>query len=257
MPQIILKNISYSTKTINILSNITLNIAPSTFTGIMGMNGSGKTTLLKLLCSAIKPTQGKIFLDKKNIKDYSVRELAHQVGVVFQNDDIQLDFSALQIVLMSRMSYQRLFSKDSPNDLIIAEDCMKKTNTLQLKDRLFTTLSGGERQRVLIARALCQQTPVILLDEPIASLDLKHQQDIINLLKTIQNNEKRTIIMVIHDLSLALQYCDNIIALKDGKMFMYDTAYKVLTPKNIKNIFCINTKIINNKHIIIQNNENI
>lgn len=246
-----LNNVSYQVGNKKILDNVSLSIKEGSFTAIMGMNGSAKTSLLKLICRANQATSGEIYLKAKDINTYKVRDLAKQMSVVFQNDDIGFDFTCFEIVLMGRMVYQKLFQTDTEKDLIEAQNSMRQTNTLHLKDRMFSTLSGGEKQRVFIARAICQNTPIILLDEPVSSLDLKHQLDILNLLKQIQLTQGRTIIIVLHDLSSALKYADNVIALKEGSLFMYDQAKRVLNQKNIKTIFDIDCQIINNNNVIL------
>ncbi len=245
-----LNNVSYKIKDKTILDNVSLNIEQGSFTAIMGMNGSAKTSLLKLICRANQVSSGNIYIRGKDINSYKVKDLAQQISIVFQNDDIGFDFSCLEIVLMGRMVYQKLLAADTKEDLLVAQESMRQTNTLHLKDRMFSTLSGGEKQRVFIARAICQDTPIILLDEPVSSLDLKHQLDILNFLKKIQIEQGKTIVIVLHDLSAALKYADRVIALKEGKMLMYDVAQKVLTKENIKTIFDVNCRIINHRDII-------
>ncbi|MCF0210955.1 MAG: ABC transporter ATP-binding protein [Bacteroidales bacterium] len=246
------EHIIYKVKGKEILSDVGFHLQKGDFCAVVGMNGSGKSTLLKHLCRVVEPTSGDIFIKQKNIKKYSVKDLAKEVSVVFQSDDINLDFCALQIVLMGRTPYQRIFDKDKEEDLLKAEDAMRKTNTLHLKNRLFPSLSGGEKQRVLIARALCQDTPVILLDEPIANLDLKHQFEIMELLQRINKENQATIFIILHDLSFALQYANKVLALKEGKIRFFGNSKEVLTEENIKEIFEVRATIINNNNIILQ-----
>ncbi len=245
------EGIEYKVKDKTILSNIDFGIKEGTLTSIVGMNGSGKTTLLKLISNTIKPTKGKIRVHDKNVNSYSIKELAQHISFVFQTNDTSFDFSAQQIVLMGRMPYQKLLDRDKQEDFLIVEKAMKETNTWHLRNRLINTLSGGERQRVFIARSLAQQTSIMLLDEPVANLDLKHQLEIMNLLKNIQKQQNTTILIVLHDLSLALKYSDNVLALKDGQMQFFDSAKTVLTSSNISSLFEINAKIVENNNIIV------
>ena len=245
------EGIEYKVKDKTILSNIDFGIKEGTLTSIVGMNGSGKTTLLKLISNTIKPTKGKIRVHDKNVNSYSIKELAQHISFVFQTNDTSFDFSAQQIVLMGRMPYQKLLDRDKQEDFLIVEKAMKKTNTWHLRNRLINTLSGGERQRVFIASSLAQQTSIMLLDEPVANLDLKHQLEIMNLLKNIQKQQNTTILIVLHDLSLALKYSDNVLALKDGQMQFFDSAKTVLTSSNISSLFEINAKIVENNNIIV------
>ncbi len=215
------------------------------------MNGSGKTTLLKLLCGIIKPTKGEIAIDNKAVKDYSIKERSQKISIVFQSVDTDFDFSVEQIVLMGRMPYQTLLSSDKTEDFEICKQSMSATGTWHLRNRLINSLSGGEKQRVFIARALCSQTDIIMLDEPVANLDTKHQIEIMKLLRQIQKENNSTILIVLHDLSLAKKFSDYVLALKDGQMRFFDKQENVLTNENIKSLFEINAKIVENNNVII------
>lgn len=247
------QNIVYKIKDKTIIDNITFAIPQGTLTTLVGMNGSGKTTLLKLIANIIKPTSGEIAFENKNVASYSVRELSQNISIVFQDNNTNIDFTCLQIVLMGRMPYQKLLDADKREDFAIVEQAMKQTETWQLRNRSINSLSGGEKQRVFIARSLTQQTKVILLDEPVANLDMKHQIEIMRLLKQIQQYNNTTILIVLHDLSLALKYSDYVLALKHGQLKFYDRADKVLTAENIISLFEIDTKIVENENIIITN----
>lgn len=246
------KNIAYKVKDKTILSDINLSIPQGSFTSIVGMNGSGKTTLLNLIANIVKATKGEILIKNKDINSYSVRELAQNISYVFQNNEVDFDFSALQIVMMGRTPYQKLLSTETSQDYSICQKAMQETNTWHLRNRLINSLSGGERQRVFIARSLAQDTDIILLDEPVANLDLKHQIEIMKLLKDIQTKENTTILIVLHDLSLALKYSDYVLALKEGQMCFFDAASTVLNKQNINSLFEINAEIIQDNNIIIK-----
>ncbi|MCQ2327202.1 MAG: ABC transporter ATP-binding protein [Bacteroidales bacterium] len=246
------ENISVSVKEKDIIKDVSFSLKEGDFCCVVGVNGSGKSTLLKTLCRTIPSTSGEVFIEEENIKALSVKNLAKKVSVVFQSADIDLDFSALQIVLMGRMPYQRILQQDKREDLLLAEEAMRRTNTWDLKDRSFPTLSGGEKQRVMIARSLCQNTPIMLLDEPIASLDVKHQFEIMELLKQINKENKVSIFMILHDLSLALQYANKILAMKDGRMKYFGVTKEVLIKENIETLFEVKAEIINNNNIILK-----
>lgn len=244
------ENISVSVKEKDIIKDVNFSLEKGDFCCVVGVNGSGKSTLLKTLCRTIPSTSGEVFIEEENIKTLSVKNLAKKVSVVFQSADIDLDFSALQIVLMGRMPYQRILQQDKKEDLLLAEEAMRRTNTWELKDRSFPTLSGGEKQRVMIARSLCQNTPIMLLDEPIASLDVKHQFEIMELLKQINKENGVSIFIILHDLSLALQYSNKILAMKDGRMKYFGVTKEVLTKENIETLFEVKAEIINNNIIL-------
>ena len=246
------ENIAYKVKDKTILSDISFAVGKGTLTSIVGMNGSGKTTLLKLIGGIIKPVSGYVSINNKDVADYKVKDLAQNVSMVFQSNETDFDFSALQIVLMGRMPYQKLLDRDKAEDFAVCEQAMKETNTWQLKDRLINSLSGGERQRVFIARSLAQQTDIMLLDEPVANLDLKHQIEIMNLLKSIQQRNNTTVLIVLHDLSLALKYSDNVLALKNGRLHFFDCAKNVLTTENIRTLFEINAQVSLSGNVIME-----
>lgn len=248
-------NISYSVREKNIIEDISFSLKKGGFYSVIGTNGSGKTTLLRCIANSIEPTNGSIRINNKPIKEYTPKLLAHQISVVSQHTEFLFDFSSFQVVMMGRMAYQKLLQTDSVKDMEIVEQCMKKTNTWYLKDRSIKQLSGGELQRVMIARALAQQTPIILLDEPVSSLDIHHQFDIMELLKQINKENNTTIFIILHDLSLALKYSNIVISLKDGHLIHFGSTKDILTKENIQTLFDINADIIDNKHIILNNDD--
>ncbi len=248
-------NISYSVREKNIIEDISFQLEKGGFYSVIGTNGSGKTTLLRCISNSIQPRKGTIKVNNKLINKYIPKLLARNISVVSQHSEFLFDFSSFQVVMMGRMPYQKLLQTDSEKDMIIVEECMKKTNTFHLKDRSIKQLSGGELQRVMIARALAQQTPIILLDEPVSSLDIHHQFEIMELLTKINKENNTTIFIILHDLTLALQYSDKTLALKEGKLAYFGKTREILTEENIEELFNIKAEIIDNKHIIIKHNE--
>ena len=253
---VVVNNISYSVRDKNIIENMNFTLERGGFYSVIGTNGSGKTTLLRCISNSLQPTKGNIKINNKLINKYTPKVLARHISVVSQNTEFLFDFSSFQVVMMGRMAYQKLLQTDSEQDLIVVKQCMEKTNTWHLKDRSIKQLSGGELQRVMIARALAQQTPIMLLDEPISSLDIHHQFDIMELLKKINKENNTTIFIILHNLTLALKYSNKTLALKNGKLKYFGNTEEILTKENIQELFKIKAKIIDNKHIIIQNNEN-
>ena len=162
------------------------------------------------------------------------------------------DFSALQIALMGRIPYQKPLYSDSKEDFQIVKQAMQRTNTWHLRDMNAKNLSGGEFQRLIIARALSQQTPLLMLDEPVSSLDIRHQFDIMNLLKQINKETNTTILIIIHDLNLAMRYCDEVILLNQGELVAKGESKQVLTQENISKHFGIKVDIVDNWIKIIQ-----
>jgi iron complex transport system ATP-binding protein len=203
-----------------ILNNLSFEIPQGVFLSIVGPNGAGKSTLAKSLNGLIKQkTKSKeIILDGKPLSDYTPREIALKISYVPQNIDLSFDYPVLDFVMMSRYPHKNTFESYSSQDYSIAKNSLLLTDSLEFKNRNFNTLSGGEKQRVLIAAALTQETSLIILDEPNANLDSKHQDEIMQLLFKLNTENSISIIHITHDLNHALQSSTHILALKDGSI---------------------------------------
>lgn len=230
-------NLKFSYNQEKVLKGIDLEIEANSFIGIIGPNASGKSTLLKNISKTLKADSGVVLLEKKLLNDYSASELAKKMAVVPQNTDISFNFTVYDIIMMGRHPYQKRWSYLCDQDKKIVKEVMNLTDTLKLKDKLINELSGGEKQRVIIARALAQKPDILLLDEPTSSLDINYQGEIYDLLSYLNQELNLTIITVSHDLNLTAQYCEELILLKDGKIFAAGSAESVLTEKNIKEVY--------------------
>lgn len=246
------EHIKVERKDKKILQDVSFQITRGDFICLIGKNGAGKTTLLKTMSNVLSPTYGEVFINDTNIKKLDSKNVAQHISTVFQNSYTDLNFKVWDMVLMGRMSYQKLWQRDSKEDEDICLDALQQTNTLHLKDKNFSLLSAGEQQRVLIARALCQDAELMLLDEPVSNLDIKHQFEIMDMLKQINKTQNKTIFVILHDLSLCLQYADKVLALKDGKLLFYGQTKEVMTENNIATLFDVKAKIIDNQNIILQ-----
>ena len=222
----------------NILTDLDLNFRDHCITAVMGPNGCGKTTLLRCIGGLQRPTTGSVFVDDRSVIDFPPRDLARRMAMVRQHAQTDFDFSAFEIVLMGRNPYQRRLQNESQADWDIVERCMRQTGTWHLRFSVPSQLSGGELQRVMIARALAQDTPILLMDEPVSNLDIAHQLDIMRLLRTATD---KTILIVIHDLNLALQFCDRLLLLHNGRALYHGTIADGLTPDNILKVYGVNT----------------
>ena len=241
------KNLEYKAGDKNILNDVSLSIPKGKFIGIIGPNGAGKSTLLKNIYGIYEASSGDIFVEGKNIKNISRKERARKIAVLAQEDDHQFDFTIEQIVEMGRYPYKKLFEDYSQKDKKIAEEMLEKTGMKKYIGREFKSLSGGEKQRVLIARALAQETPILILDEPTNHLDIGYQLQILHLIKHLDI----TVVAALHDLNIAAIFCDYIFVMKDGKVIKEGTAEEVFTADMLKNIFGIECYVgknpINNK----------
>jgi iron complex transport system ATP-binding protein len=232
------KNLSFGYRSQrNILKDVSFEVMQGTFLAIAGPNGAGKTTLLNLLCRVLSPKAGSIKIDSSPIESYSVRGLAQRIAIVRQEFVPVFDFTVAQVVSMARTPYLGPFGFEGQADKDCVNEAMETTDTARFGSRPLAELSGGERQRVFIARALAQNTPILLLDEPTSFLDLKHQVGIYDLLKAMQVEKNKTIVAVTHDINLAAQYADASLLLGADSDYQYGSAKDVFSPERLKKIF--------------------
>lgn len=231
------QNLSFSYSQAEVLRNISFKVKTGTFLAVVGPNGAGKSTLLNLLSAALKPATGTVKIDGKTIGSYSTKELAGKIAVVRQETIPIFGFAVIETVMMSRTTHYGQLGFEKEADRQIVTEALKVTDTARFSSRSLANLSAGERQRVFIARALAQDTPILLLDEPTSFLDLKHQIEIYDLLKVAQIRQGKTIVAVTHDINLAAQYCDSILLITSEGNFTYGTANEVLSEKQITEVF--------------------
>jgi len=220
-----------------ILNNVNMKAMPGQILGLIGPNGSGKSTLIKGMTRVIDLFSGHILIDGHDIKTIKRDELARLIATVPQNPVLPEAFTAFEVVLMGRTPHLGLLRYEGGKDLDITWQAMEATHTQFFAERRVSELSGGERQRLIIARALTQQPRVILLDEPTAHLDINHQVEILNLVRSLCLEQNLTIIAVLHDLNLAAQYCDWLIMLNGGQVHAEGIPKDVLTVENIKRAY--------------------
>jgi len=219
------------------LSDINFDITRGSFAGIIGPNGSGKTTLFRAITGTLGLKSGKILLSDKNLKSFTLRERAQNIAIVSQFIEAG-DMSVEDYVLMGRIPYQSRFNFfETDEDFAIARKYMEMTDTWRFKDQLMSELSGGEQQLAGIARALTQQPQLLLLDEPTSHLDITHQVHILNVLQQLNQEMGLSVLMVIHDLNLASEYCDRLILVNQGKIHTQGTPEEVLTFQNIEDVY--------------------
>jgi iron complex transport system ATP-binding protein len=228
-------NLGYNHRAI--LHNVSMKAGPGQILGLVGPNGSGKSTLIKGMTRVINLFSGRILIDGHDIKTIKRDELARLVATVPQSPALPGAFTAFEVVLMGRTPHLGLLRYEGGTDLAIAWQAMEVTHTQSFAERRVSELSGGERQRVVIARALTQQPKAMLLDEPTANLDINHQVEILNLVKSLCREQSLTVIIALHDLNLAAQYCDWMVMLNGGKVHIEGTPADILTAENIKRVY--------------------
>ena len=227
----------------SVLTGLDLEVEPGTLTAIAGPNGVGKSTLLRLIAGIHRPTRGSVSVAGADASTLPARARARLVAMVPQDPELPPGTAAVEVVMMGRNPHLGLLSWEAEDDLRIAVNAMALTDSVGLLERQVDQLSGGERQRVAIAMALAQQTPVLLLDEPTANLDLAYQPVIMDLLRELVRSGK-TVVTAVHDLTLAAQFCDRIAILNDGKLMAAGPPGSVLTPSNIRRAYGVEVRII-------------
>lgn len=219
------------------LKKVNFSIKKGSFTGIIGPNGSGKTTLFKSITGEIPIDDGNVLLNNVDTSTISSRQKARKIAIVTQNTEAA-DITVEDYVLMGRMPYKSHFQLfESKDDYALANKFMKLTGVLKFKDRLMYELSGGEQQLAAIARALTQEPELLLLDEPTSHLDISHQIQILNLIQQLNDDMNLTVLMVIHDLNLAAEYCDYLVMMNDGEVFVKGEPKEVLSYNNIEEVY--------------------
>jgi iron complex transport system ATP-binding protein len=232
-----LDNISLGYNHQAILHDVSMKAGPGQILGLVGPNGSGKSTLIKGIGRVIDLFSGRILIGGRDIKTIRQDELARIVATVPQSPALPVAFTAFEVVLMGRTPHLGLLRYEGRKDLAIAWQAMEATHTQSLAERRVSELSGGERQRLIIARALTQQPQAMLLDEPTANLDINHQVEILNLVKSLCREQSLTVIVALHDLNLAAQYCEWMVMLNGGKVYVEGRPADILTAPNIKRVY--------------------
>ncbi|MDP2892663.1 MAG: ABC transporter ATP-binding protein [Bacillota bacterium] len=230
-----------------VLRGVTLNISDKAFNAMIGPNGSGKTTLLRCITGYLKPQKGKVELDGRDVAHYPAKELARLMALIPQQSFLGYDFTVKDVVLMGRNPYISRFRSLEPEDERLADEAMKRTEIYELRDRSVLGISGGEWQRLVIARALAQQSPILILDEPVAHLDIKHQANIMRLVRELIAENGITVICVLHDLNMTLRFADRLAVLKKGELVAYGEPEKVLSHDAIRRVYETEVKILEMK----------
>ncbi len=231
------KDLSFAYYDHQVLKGFSFDVERGSFISIMGPNGCGKSTLVKIISKVLKGYEGNISIAGKDIKTLSTKEVAKLVCVVPQQLHVGFNFSVRDMVMMGRFPYLSRFANETSKDIAFVDTIMEKTKISQFSDRRFEQLSGGERQRVIIAQALVQDSPLILLDEPTSHLDMNYQIELMELFLKINRDEGKTIVGVFHDINLAIQYSREMILIKEGNIVSMGGIDEVVTKENIKRVF--------------------
>jgi iron complex transport system ATP-binding protein len=226
-----------------IINELDVAIPKGEITVFIGSNGCGKSTLLRSMARLLKPKNGAVLLDGNAIASLPTKEVAKKLAILPQTPTSPEGLSVMQLVKQGRYPYQHWLKQWSQKDEEAVKNALSVTNMTELAERAVDSLSGGQRQRAWIAMTLAQDTDIILLDEPTTYLDLSHQIDILDLLFDLNQQENRTIVMVLHDLNLACRYADHIVAVHDKKVYAHGKPEDIITAKLVKKVFGLNCQI--------------
>jgi iron complex transport system ATP-binding protein len=217
---------------------ISVTIRSGEVLGVIGPNGSGKSTLLRSVYRVLRPSQGTIDSDDRDIWGMDPRQLAREMAVVVQEPEAEFDFTAAEVVMMGRSPHKGTFARETDEDRRLVAASLHRVGMDGVGERMFSTLSGGEKQRVLIARALAQQARALVLDEPTNHLDLRYQIEILELIRSL----RVTAVVAVHDINLAASYCDTILVMAAGEAVAGGPASDVLEPALLTRVFGVGVR---------------
>jgi iron complex transport system ATP-binding protein len=226
-----------------VLHDINLTIEPGEMIGLLGPNGSGKTTLIKLASGILKPDKGEIKMDGSSLSQLNRKTIARSMAVVPQQFYIPFAFTTSEVVMLGRIPFIKAFAGETVADREVVNNALESVGISELSERRFDELSGGERQKVILAMALAQQPKILLLDEPTANLDINHQLETLERVRSLNLQEGLTVIAAMHDLNLASLYFDRLVLLKEGRISADGTPAQVLTEDKIREVFSTSVRV--------------
>lgn len=227
-----------------ILKGIAFQAQGEATIGVIGPNGSGKSTLLKCIYRVLEPTTGAVWIDGRPLTDLPPKQTARQLAVVAQHNHLSFDFTVMDIVMLGRAPHKRMLDRDTGEDYAIARACLAAVDLAGFEERSYVTLSGGEQQRVILARALTQQTPCLVLDEPTNHMDIRYQLQLMTLVRSLG----KTVICAVHDLNIAATYCDYLYVLHDGRVVASGEPHTVLTADLIQDVYGVRPTLFHDEH---------
>ena len=236
-----------------ILKDICLEMCNPQLISVIGPNGAGKTTLIHCLNRLLSPTKGTVLIDDEDVSGFRAKDLAKKIGYVPYTSGDSFPMSVVDTVLMGRNPHRRWNSLHE--DMKVVEEALEMMDISDLAMRPFNELSAGQHQRVMLARGLAQEPEVLLLDEPTANLDIRHQMDVIRLLKKQSVRKGMMVVMICHDINIAAKYSDNIVMMRDGEIYAVGTPEHVITAENIKAVYGVETTLMNvggRPHVILE-----
>ncbi|WGE87612.1 ATP-binding cassette domain-containing protein [Actinobacillus equuli subsp. haemolyticus] len=240
----LIENATFAIPTRTLLHSVSLQFEQGKVYGLIGHNGSGKSTLIKLLAKQNTLSGGRILFNQQELSRWSSRDFAKQVAYLPQHLPQATNLTARELIAMGRYAWNGLFGSNKQKDHEAIERALALTHTEQFAEQLVDTLSGGERSRIWSAMLLAQQSKFLLLDEPLAALDIAHQVEVMELVKKLAHELNLGVIIVIHDINLAARYCDQLVALHSGKLLAQGDAFEIVNSPKLKQIYGIELNVI-------------
>ncbi|WGE65350.1 ATP-binding cassette domain-containing protein [Actinobacillus equuli subsp. equuli] len=240
----LIENATFAIPSRTLLQPISLRFEQGKVYGLIGHNGSGKSTLIKLLAKQNTLSGGRILFNQQELSRWSSRDFAKQVAYLPQHLPQATNLTARELIAMGRYAWNGLFGSNKQKDHEAIERALALTHTEQFAEQLVDTLSGGERSRIWLAMLLAQQSKFLLLDEPLAALDIAHQVEVMELVKKLAHELNLGVIIVIHDINLAARYCDQLVALHSGKLLAQGDAFEIVNSPKLKQIYGIDLNVI-------------
>ena len=237
------ENLSFAYGPEPVIAHAGFTMKPGVFYGLLGPNGCGKTTLIDLLVRHLNPGEGRIRFQGKNLECFSRKALSREVALVAQNPVIHFPYKVSELVMMGRHPYIGRFSSPSAEDYRVVDRVMEQADVLQFKHALITELSGGERQRALFARALAQETPVLILDEATSNLDIRHSLSLLSQVRDDVERRGKTVVAVFQDINMAALFCHHLLFMVKGHIHREGQVEDVLDRQVIRDVYGVDSKV--------------
>lgn len=251
--QLKIDDLVFSYSSIPVLNDITLDLSGPKLVSILGPNGVGKSTLIHCINKILSPVSGTVMIDDQNVADIKLKDMAKIVGYVPYSSNDTFPLTVVDTVLMGRHPYSTWSSLD--RDLDIVYDALERLGISDLAMRPFNELSAGQHQKVMLARGLVQEPKILLLDEPTSNLDIRHQLDVVKMLRDLSKEKNMLVIMICHDINIAAKFSDEIILLDKGTVYSVGTPEQVITPANLEKVYGVESVVINDlgaPHVILR-----
>lgn len=241
------QNVEFSYESVSVLQDVSLELAPAEIMGVIGPNGAGKSTLLRCMDKILMPQKGSILLDRQSIKKMGRMEMARKMGYVPQRASQIFPAKVFDVVLMGRRPHLSWRSSEEDMDIVLEVLQLLQIEDLAMRD--INGLSGGQQQNVFFAKALAQEPDVLLLDEPTSNLDIRHQLEVMEIVKSVVKEKGISSVISIHDLNLAARYADKVVMMHEGKIFAVGTPAEVLTAEKIKHVYGVEVLVFNKANV--------